>query len=691
MVAPRQEPSGTTAASTGPVTRWRDLAVWCAIFLALAAWAVYRLDIFPLSASVPLNGAGSIPRAFYTVDHPFHTARAELIRSAWASFDTVRWVANHQGGYPAEFYPFGVAGTTAFVSFLSLGQLSIESAWAITIAAFFLLPGAAYLLIGRVDRLSPAVAAAALAGQIAIASDWTHGGFTELVEWGLATNVAGFTWALVALPVMVAATARRSSALVAAAAVAIALCAVSNPRSLIAVAVIGLAILIDAVARRQFKLPFLSLLGIAALAAGLAAPLLVPLVRYRDLYFFLSYQEYADLGAYWSATVGALSWPVAILAVVGAALAMIRPGHRAARIATISLGLYIALTAVAVLSPSIRDLIPQLELPRLMPFQRLLVIWLAAYGTVELVRMVARVPAMFSQARDWAVAIAASLVLIVVFATGVGPYAAAEQGLRPVPKTEGADAVELVQFEDAVALADREAGQGTAILVIGSHLSWHEQLWAPLIAPQRSFYYNDWLWYWHHLQEGPFDYRQGHFYPDPSLALDRDYLDAHGIGAVVITDIADRSTGVDARQVAAESPELDRAGTIGAWDVYAVRDPLGLATLNGEAADAVSVSDDGETIRLTFNDAEPGTVTVRENWFPRWKWSRLDQSSLPETPRRAEDGYMEFDTGGGDIQIELRYGETTADAIARLASMASALIVVVMLLAATPIPRWGHR
>jgi hypothetical protein len=159
----------------------------------------------------------------------------------------------------------------------------------------------------------------------------------------------------------------------------------------------------------------------------------------------------------------------------------------------------------------------------------------------------------------------------------------------------------------------------------------------------------------------------------------------------VITDIADRSTGVDARQVAAESPELDRAGTIGAWDVYAVRDPLGLATLNGEAADAVSVSDDGETIRLTFNDAEPGTVTVRENWFPRWKWSRLDQSSLPETPRRADDGHMEFDTGGGDIQIELRYGETTADAIARLASMASALIVVVMLLAATPIPRWARR
>ena len=671
-------PSNTAAESP-----WLGRAVWAALILAICGWTIWRMELFPLSA-------GSTPRAFFSVDHPFHTARADLLRHTWESLDSVRWVANHQGGYPAEFYPFGAQAIAATLTIVTFGQLATASAWAITIAIIFLLPGLAWMLAGRVDRLTPAVAVVALTGQVAIASDWTHGGFTELVEWGLATNVAGFTWALVALPLLAGAVDSASPRLAGLAALAIAMCAVTNPRALLAVALVGAAILIDAAMRREWRAPVVVLATVGVLSVGLAAPLLVPLIRHRDLYFFLSYQEYADLGAYWSATIDSVTWPVLALAGVGGAIALFR-GGRAARVSAFSLVLYMSMTTMLVLFEGLRDLIPQLELPRLMPFQRFLVIWLAAYGLVEGVRLVAHVPQCFQTWRDVGVAGLSSIALIVIFATSAGPFPAIEQGMREVPRTDGQEAVELRQFEYAVALADDRTAESGAILVVGSRLSWHEQLWAPMVATERRFYYNDWLWYWHQRHAGPYDYRQGHFYPDPSQALTREYLDTHGIGAVVITDMADRSTGADARQAAANSPDLEPIDTVGAWDVYVVRDSVGLATLNGRPADAVTVSENGETIELTFEDSEPGTIRVRQNWFPSWKWTHVGMSSLPRTPNRGEDGYMEIPSEGGNVHIRLHYGITNADAIARIAAMASALGIVTLIVAARPIRRWVHR
>lgn len=676
------------AQSAGPAeSPWFGRAVWTALFLALAAWTVWRLEIFPLTASVPLDGAGSMPRAFFNVDHPFHTARSELLRGAWASFDTVRWVGSHQGGYPAEFYPFGAQAIAAALSMATFGALAIESSWAITIALIFLLPGVAFALMGKVDRLTPAVAVVALAGQVAIASDWTHGGFSELVEWGLATNVAGFTWALVALPLLAGAADRRSPRLIGIAALAVAACAVTNPRALLAVAIVGLAILVDAALRRDFRNAMVTTAAAAIPAAGIAAPLLVPLVRYRDLYFFLSYQDYADLGAYWAEIVSSVTWPVLLLAAGGAVLALAR-GGRAARVSALALVLYMLMTALIVVSAGLRDLIPQLELPRLMPFQRLLVIWLAAYGLVEGLGLAARVSPRLRLARESAIAAGASIALLVIFTTSAGPLPAIEQGLRDVPRTEGQNAVELRQFQDAVALADNQAPEGTAILVIGSRLSWHEQLWGPMAAPERRFYYNDWLWYWHQRHAGPYDYRAGHFYPNPSEALTREYLDEHGVGAVVITDIADRSTGVDARRAAAESPDLERVDTAGAWDVYTVQDTVGLATLGGEPADAVDVSDDGETIHLRFDNAGAGTVRVRQNWFPRWE-ATVDGERVPA--HRGDDGYIELDVPAGDVGIELRYGTTMADTAARVTSAVSAMAVAALIVGARPNRRWARR
>jgi hypothetical protein len=363
-------------------------------------------------------------------------------------------------------------------------------------------------------------------------------------------------------------------------------------------------------------------------------------------------------------------------------------GGRAARVSALALLIYISMTATLVVSEGMRELIPQLELPRLMPFQRLLTIWLASYGLASTVRLAVRLPERMRPVRDAAVAVGASIALLIVFTTATGPFASDERGLRHVPRTEGQDAVELWQFERAVALADERAPDGTAILVVGSRLSWHEQLWAPMVAPERRFYYNDWLWYWHQLHAGPYDYRQGHFYPDPSRALAREYLDEHGIGAIVITDIADRSTGTDGRQAAASSPEIVRVDTVGAWDVYTVRDPVAVATLDGSQPASLDVSDNGETMRVQFDDVASGTVTVRQNWFPRWQ-ATVNGERVPV--ERAEDGYMEIAVPAGDVEVELRYGVTPADIAARALAAMSTIAVIVLVAGAKPIRRWVRR
>jgi hypothetical protein len=97
-----------------------------------------------------------------------------------------------------------------------------------------------FLALSRLDSLSPSIALLALAFQLALPGGWYHGGYTELVQWGLVTNVAGATAAFLLLPALLwfCQTGRwlglALSAGLAAAAV------YSNPRSLIGVAAVAL-------------------------------------------------------------------------------------------------------------------------------------------------------------------------------------------------------------------------------------------------------------------------------------------------------------------------------------------------------------------------------------------------------------------------------------------------------------------
>src|SRR5690606_38477811 len=126
----------------------------------------------------------------------------------------------------------------------------------------------------------------------------------------------------------------------------------------------------------------------------------------------------------------------------------------------------------------------------------------------------------------------------------------------------------------------------------------------------------------------------GHHYPDPERALDRAYLDQHGIGAVVVTgpvaDWAVNDPGLDLR----------RDGT---FRVFLVRDPTTMVTFAGSNAGETVVSPN--TI-VASETGTAGEATIRLNWFPRWRTS-VNGEAGPVT--RRDDGSMQVPIPGGPV------------------------------------------
>ena len=147
-------------------------------------------------------------------------------------------------------------------------------------------------------------------------------------------------------------------------------------------------------------------------------------------------------------------------------------------------------------------------------------------------------------------------------------------------------------FSDAVRLADDAAPDGAAVLVLGSVLSWHQPLSAPMWSDRR-FFFDDWLWYWQRDHVGPYNPEIEHSYPRDAATLTTDYFATHGIGAVIVTDVG----GQENRAEAASSPLLSPVST-GLWfDVYLVTDPVSIVTVDGVAADSIAI--DNNSISAT--------------------------------------------------------------------------------------------
>jgi hypothetical protein len=205
---------------------------------------------------------------------------------------------------------------------------------------------------------------------------------------------------------------------------------------------------------------------------------------------------------------------------------------------------------------------------------------------------------------------------------------------------------------------------GTVMLVLGSALSWHQQLWAPLWT-ERPLFFDNWLWFWHPLHAGTPGYMfdLGHHYPDPEMTLTRDYLEQHGIGGVVVTG--------PARAAAAASPAL---GLIqrGTYDAYIVRDPTTIVSTDEEKF--LSMSGQGE--RLAADSPVPATsFLARVNWFPRWT-ARIDD--LEASISRRSDGYIEVRGAEPGTRLRLDYAVQPLDQVARLMALVGVLLALML-------------
>jgi hypothetical protein len=221
----------------------------------------------------------------------------------------------------------------------------------------------------------------------------------------------------------------------------------------------------------------------------------------------------------------------------------------------------------------------------------------------------------------------------------------------------------IADLHGAVEQADAQAPPGTAILILGTTVSWHDQMWATLWS-DRWFFYDDWLWYWQREHVGEYDPETEHAYPVDSSTIDPAYLATHGIGAIIVTG--------EARAAAAGAPFLTpiRSGT---YDAYLVANATTTSTLDG--VNVLSRIDD-ESIHVS-GIQDGGTITIRENWFPRWR-ATIDGRSVPVVHR--PDGYMDVTAPPGGGTLTLTYTATSMDWIARAVAVIAALAALTILI-----------
>ena len=679
--------------------RSRIREAWVVAYGLVSLYVAIRMGVFALSATAVAQSGETthLPNTYASVDHPFHVARADLVWRELASGSVLRWIGQHQGGYPVEFYPLGEAWLEVAVRALSLGTLTAQSAHTLAIVGLFLAPGAAFAALAREDGWSPGVGFIAFVLHISLPGSWYHGGYTELVQWGLVTNVAGAVAALCMLPALVR-FLRTGAGWVGATAAALAALAVyCNLRSLLALAALGLGAWLAGFVRNNgisltalatgidgprksggparatqlqasplqpsaprstsvhsagdVGLHTLRLALVAVVAALLAAPELVALARFRDLYTFVQYSGYAGLAEYATTAGIGVAWPVLGLGLAGLVIGLVVRRRQATTSAAVALIIYLALTATLVIVPAAANLVPQLEPTRLMPLQRFLTIYLAAVAFWSVLSWaVSRI----DPSRRWvapALVIGVAVVILVIQTRPLGgrPPDPASPVVPPVslyPVAMSAQP-EQVDLEQAIRSADEAAAPGTALLVLGSALSWHQQLWVPLWT-RRPLYYDNWLWYWHpdHAGTPGYNFLNGHHYPDPERTIEQDYLAHHGIGAVVVTGRT--------REVASSSTFL-RPLRKGIFDVYSVVNPVTTVTFGDQNATLLSYGNR----RIQANSEKCGNpVNARVNWYPRWEATLDDERAEIE---RLDDGYVSITAAAPVSRAELIYSVQSLD------------------------------
>ena len=658
------------------------IVFWIALFGALALLVARRLGAFYLWETVTTLDGKSIrfPNGFAIVDHPFHAVRGETLRRALAEGDLLRWIGHHQGGYPSEFYPLGVAWLDVIAWGIAFGSLPMMAIHKVVGIGIFLAPLIGFILIAGFDRRSMGVALLAGVGHLSIRGWWWSGGTMELIEWGMVTNVAAATSLVIALPLAARFIERGTRQW---GGIGIALAAfslVTNPRAGIALvallAGIAISVFLSSDLTMESALLIARRIAFFGLVTGLlAAPEIISLVRYSDLYYFVQYSGYATLKDYLDSSVQAVGGPFFVLGLAGFIVAWLPGSDVVSRSIAATLGLYVALTAALVSGIGPGSLIGQLETTRLMPFQRFLWFVMAAIAVEWVLIRLGRASRAFSPfaAVDIGLLVISGAVVVLYVVAPPSFIPESDRGLVLMQTTADAG---LVDLRDAVTFADGEADPGTAMLVLGTVVSWHDGLWAPLWT-DRPLFYDDWLWYWQQKHFGAYNPATEHAYPTDASALEPEYLEHHGIGAIVVTG--------SAKPVARSASNLTlvREGT---WDVYRVNEPISVITFDGVAPESQNI---GDHEFVATGVVTSGEIRMRRNWFPRWS-ATVNGVEVPIT--QTADGYMSITSPQeGEVTVRLTYSSTLLDWLSRAMALVGLLALIGMLLPRSNSLRGGSR
>jgi hypothetical protein len=195
---------------------------------------------------------------------------------------------------------------------------------------------------------------------------------------------------------------------------------------------------------------------VAVLVALISAPEWMSLLRFEDLYYFVHYERYADLRAYWDSSIQAVSGPVFVLGLVGIVAGLVVPRRAMTRAFACTLVLYCAVTAYLSSGSGLDSLVEQLETTRLMPFQRLLLMFLAAVAMHDLASLVWRTLPRFRDRATDATLVGVAILLPVLYVIAPPSWIPlGDRGLVAVPSAATpavADLREAVRFADSAAI-----------------------------------------------------------------------------------------------------------------------------------------------------------------------------------------------------------------------------------------------
>ncbi len=659
---------------------WQQWA-WTVALGILLLLTAYQLGAFHWYTAYPVELAdGSfwqLPNTYASIDHPFHIAKERATVDALRAGHLPAWFANHQGGFPAEFYPTGSDLLVALAYLLTFELIPLAVIHKLVVIAVFFLPTLAYWAIARREKLPLSVAFLAAILHLFVRGNWLAGGSRELIDYGLWPDVFASY-----LPLFVILWGgdwlrygKYRGLILAAGAATLAI--YSNPRSVIGLAAAALALgLITLIALlrqhpprqqhrwnwRKLSRALLGLVGrstaLVALIGCLAAALLLPLRDNQALYTFTIYFRFENLGQVWSdpthgngiGYIESVLPQLIALAGIGIVFSLLRPGFYQ-RVIALLLPLSYLIIVLVGWTWQQWPIFAQLEGQRLMPMLRPATIFLAALGAHELLRLLLR----FLRLRGQTVltGLATSAVALVLLLHPQVPLDLSQRGL---PLEQTTDQPAFTAIARSALLVNAFTTAADKPLILGNNMiSWHDSFWIPALTGS-NVYHNDWLWFWRTTEYGAQELMYDNF-----AALDSSFLYRHGL-TVVLIDAND--TALIARAESHDYLERLDAGTPGGYALYRVVGPL--APPNGYVIPDYGTVDDlsvqPEAITATITSAQPQLVRVIVNDFPRWQ-AQIDGQPAPITP--TADGYISLALPAGQHTITVRYTTSTANWLGR--------------------------